>query len=193
MPDMELTLVMFKQNGQRREFPLNKALTVIGRGDECDLQIPLVSISRKHCRIKIQDNTAMIEDLESSNGTYHNNQRVDTAEPLSAGDYVRIGPVNFTVVINGEPQQIKPIRSIIGEAAIESNSAGAQRADAGEIPLAAAEEIPLNDDIPVAQSADMPEGEIPVAQPIDATNEIFVAEPVEDVEDSDLNDDSHRS
>jgi len=176
---MDLTLVMFKQDGQRREFQLKKEVTIIGRGNDCDLQIPLVNISRKHCQIKVQGGTvAMIEDLGSSNGTYHNNQRVDSAHPLEAGDYVRLGPVTFTVVIDGEPRQIKPIRSIPGETAVAATST--QRAESRE--------IPLDGDVPVAQSIDdIVENEIPIAEPVtDAPDEISIAEPVEDVDDSSL-------
>ncbi len=116
---MDLMLVIFKEDGQRREFSLLKERTSIGRSDEADLQIPLPSISRNHCEIVIQDNVPMLKDLESSNGTYQNNQRVTSQQTLVAGDHIRVGPVTFTVVIDGEPKQIKPIRTILGDMAIE--------------------------------------------------------------------------
>lgn len=116
---MEITLVIFKEDGQRREFMLHKRVTTVGRGEECDLQIPLPTVSRKHCLIEVQDNNPIVVDLESSNGTYCNNQRITTAQPLLPGDLIRVGPVSFTVLIDGEPTQIKPVRTILGDQALE--------------------------------------------------------------------------
>ncbi|MGC9260387.1 MAG: FHA domain-containing protein [Phycisphaerae bacterium] len=116
---MDLVLVIFKEDGQRREFSLLKERTTVGRSDESDLQIPLPTVSRNHCAIFIQDNTPMLKDLESSNGTYHNNQRITAPQTLVAGDHIRVGPVTFTVVIDGEPHQIKPIRTILGDMGME--------------------------------------------------------------------------
>ena len=116
---MEITLVIFKEDGQRREFMLHKRVTTIGRGEDCDLQVPLPTVSRKHCLIEVQDNNPVVVDLESSNGTYHNNQRITAPQALVAGDHIRVGPVTFTVVIDGEPRQIKPIRTILGDMAME--------------------------------------------------------------------------
>jgi pSer/pThr/pTyr-binding forkhead associated (FHA) protein len=116
---MDLVLVIFKEDGQRREFSLLKEQTTIGRSDECDLQIPLATVSRNHCEILIQEAGPLIKDLDSSNGTYQNNQRITSPQTLVAGDHLRVGPVTFTVVIDGEPRQIKPIRTILGDMAME--------------------------------------------------------------------------
>ena len=81
---MDISLVMFKSDGTRRDFPLTQHRTVIGRKRSCDLRIPLTSVSRQHCEIVIEDDTATIRDLGSSNGTYHNSTRVQE-QKLSAG------------------------------------------------------------------------------------------------------------
>ena len=116
---MDLVLVIFKEDGQRREFSLLKERTSIGRSDESDLQIPLPTVSRNHCEVVVQDNTPVLQDIESSNGTYHNNQRITASQTLVAGDHIRVGPVTFTVIIDGEPRQIKPIRTILGDMGME--------------------------------------------------------------------------
>ena len=116
---MDLVLVIFKEDGQRREFSLLKEQTSIGRSDESDLQIPLPTVSRNHCEVVVQDNTPVLKDIESSNGTYHNNQRITASQTLVAGDHIRVGPVTFTVIIDGEPRQIKPIRTILGDMGME--------------------------------------------------------------------------
>jgi len=109
---MDVSLVMFKADGTRREFPLRKRQVVLGRKNSCELRIPLNSVSRQHCEITVNNGEVKLRDLDSSNGTYHNSVRVQETM-LSPGDEIVIGPVVFTIVINGQPNQIKPVRTII--------------------------------------------------------------------------------
>ena len=61
---MEVSLVMFKADGSRRDFPLAKERIVIGRKHDCDLRIPLTSVSREHCEIVLQeDDRVQLRDL----------------------------------------------------------------------------------------------------------------------------------
>jgi pSer/pThr/pTyr-binding forkhead associated (FHA) protein len=103
---MKVVLVMFRPDGQRRSFPVNRDVTVVGRREDCDFRIPLSDVSRKHCRIvKDHENKQLrVEDLGSSNGTFRNGARVqnDTLEP---GDTLAVGPVTFVVQIDGEPAE----------------------------------------------------------------------------------------
>jgi len=107
---MDVKLVMFKSNGHRKEFSVTNAATVIGRGEDCDLQVPLASVSRRHCQLVLDADGLTVNDLSSANGTYVNNTRVATG-PLKAGDRLVLGPVVFTVQIDGMPQDIKPVRT----------------------------------------------------------------------------------
>ncbi len=111
---MQASLVMFKADGTRRDFPLRKGALVVGRKNSCELRIPLSSVSRQHCEITVSDSGISLRDLGSSNGTYHNSIRVQEAT-LSAGDEVVVGPVVFTVVIDGVPKVITPVRTVLGE------------------------------------------------------------------------------
>lgn len=109
---MEVTLVMFKADGTRRDFPMNKSRVVVGRTNSCDLRIPLSSVSREHCEFTLDDDELRVRDLGSSNGTFQNGIRVQESS-LDKGDEVAIGPVVFTVVIDGEPGSIEPVRTIV--------------------------------------------------------------------------------
>lgn len=119
---MEILLVMFKADNTRREFPIKRDAFVIGRKNTCDLRIPLSSVSRKHCELKIEDGQIKLRDLGSSNGTYHNNIRVQEAV-LEAGDEVVVGPVVFTVVVDGKPEVIEPVRSLVQDGGDLNDSA----------------------------------------------------------------------
>ncbi len=109
---MEVTLVMFKSDSSRREFPVKPEGFVIGRKNTCDLRVPLTSVSRQHCELKVEDGRVKVRDVGSSNGTFHNSIRVQEAV-LEAGDELVVGPVVFTVVIDGKPDVIDPVRSLV--------------------------------------------------------------------------------
>ncbi len=69
--------------------PLITERIVIGRGDDCDLQIRDSSISGKHCELQF-DGTWWITDLKSRNGTRVNGKPV-TRRQLVDGDVVSVG------------------------------------------------------------------------------------------------------
>jgi len=118
---MEVRLVMFKADNTRREFPVKPGGFVIGRKYTCDLRIPLSSVSRQHCELKVEDGQVKLRDVGSSNGTFHNSIRVQEAV-LSAGDELVVGPVVFTVVVDGKPEVIQPVRSLVDSAAALDDS-----------------------------------------------------------------------
>ena len=110
---MDVTLVMFKSDGTRRDFPIRRPKVLMGRTNTCDLRIPLSSVSRRHCELMLADDEISVRDLGSSNGTFLNDQRIKES-PLEAGDELTIGPVVFTVVVDGKPSEIEPVRSAVG-------------------------------------------------------------------------------
>lgn len=126
---MQIVLSMFRSDGERRSFSLHKDMTVIGRREDCDLRIPLGEISRKHCRLIKNGESLRVEDLGSSNGTYHNGQRVQEAV-IQPGDTIQVGSIAFVVQIDGAPadEEMHPV--LTGEAA-ESSGAPVQPAPSG--------------------------------------------------------------
>ena len=105
---------MFKADGSRRDFPLREGAMVVGRKNSCELRIPLSSVSRQHCEISLDGDQIKLKDLGSSNGTYHNSIRVQEAQ-LEAGDEIVVGPVVFTVVVDGVPEKIEPVHTILNQ------------------------------------------------------------------------------
>ena len=101
---MQVVLVMFRGDGERRSFSIARDMTVIGRREDCDLRIPVGDVSRKHCRIMKDEDFVRVEDLGSSNGTHVNGERIQEAL-LKAGDWIQIGPVQFIVQIDGSPTE----------------------------------------------------------------------------------------
>jgi len=63
---------------------------VAGRGEGCDLILRAGRVSRRHLLIVLVEGRWMIQDLDSSNGTYLNGRRINYAE-LRLGDSFRLG------------------------------------------------------------------------------------------------------
>jgi len=77
-------------------FILKEGNTTIGRHPESDIFLNDVTVSRHHCRFLTNGKTLNVEDSGSTNGTYVNDERVDSAD-LKAGDEVLIGRFHFVV------------------------------------------------------------------------------------------------
>ncbi|GAB3361858.1 antibiotic biosynthesis regulator FhaA [Micromonospora halotolerans] len=63
-------------SGDGRTYPLQMGSTVIGRGDQANLRLPDVGISRRHARLDFDGGQVVLTDLGSTNGTMVNGQRV---------------------------------------------------------------------------------------------------------------------
>jgi pSer/pThr/pTyr-binding forkhead associated (FHA) protein len=76
---------------------------VIGRADDCHLQLPSRFVSRHHCELIVdeRDHLVRIRDLGSQNGTFVNEALVDECE-LKDGDRLRVGCIPFEVHIGSE-------------------------------------------------------------------------------------------
>ena len=89
---MDVNLVLFKKGGSQKSFSLPDSTTVIGRRHDCDLCIPLKTVSRRHCQLNQNKEAIKIRDLGSRIGTFLNGKRIDEAT-LKAGDYINQGKV----------------------------------------------------------------------------------------------------
>ena len=104
---MDVNLILFKKDGSQKAFSLPSDTTIIGRRHDCDLCIPLLPVSRRHCQLSQNKEALKIRDLDSRNGTFLNGKRIDE-EALKAGDYIKIGPLTFLLQIDGKPEEIVP-------------------------------------------------------------------------------------
>jgi hypothetical protein len=76
--------------GSERSIPLSPPVT-IGRMPPSDLVLNGADISRAHCRIVARGPGIAISDLNSTNGTFLNDQRVRATTPLKTGDRLQVG------------------------------------------------------------------------------------------------------
>jgi len=84
-------LLVISGNAIGRMFKLTKPEMIAGRGDDVDIFIDDVAISRHHARILMMpDKLVIVEDLGSKNGTFVGPERVDRIE-LREGDRFQLG------------------------------------------------------------------------------------------------------
>lgn len=102
---MNIKLVLFKENAPYKSFPLPSSITVIGRRRDCDLRLPLASVSRRHCKLSYDDNILKIRDLDSRNGTCLNGKRIEEAV-VRSGDVIKIGPLMFKFQIDSQAGEV---------------------------------------------------------------------------------------
>jgi putative peptide zinc metalloprotease protein len=77
------------------EYALLKPEIAVGRGEDNDIVIPHASVSRSHARLVRRDGGFELMDLNSTNGSYVNNQLVQGATRVVAGSEVRFGDIRF--------------------------------------------------------------------------------------------------
>ena len=78
------------------EHLLRGDVTTIGRAVECDIVITSKRISREHARLVREGRRVMLEDLDSTNGTFLNQERILEPMELRDGDAIAVGDVKFT-------------------------------------------------------------------------------------------------
>lgn len=81
---------------QNKRFPIDGKV-VLGRSKECDLHFSFERLSRRHAQLNVIDGNLLVEDLDSSNGTFHNGKRVKRAT-LNPGDTLTFDKLDFTVL-----------------------------------------------------------------------------------------------
>lgn len=80
-----------------RHVALAPGENIIGRDPKARVWLDSPSVSRRHARIRMDAGRAILEDLESKNGTFVGDRRVaGTGVPLEDGDELRFGSVSAT-------------------------------------------------------------------------------------------------
>lgn len=84
----ELIVMLDKQILKR--IAVKKTSIVFGRHSKCDIALPDRTISNNHARITVVRDDCFLEDLQSTNGTYVNQQQIDR-HLLMDGDIIALG------------------------------------------------------------------------------------------------------
>ena len=87
---MDKLILKFKDN-VIKEYPITGSQVKIGREEDNDIVIDNAAVSRHHAKIKRAGSGYIVEDLNSTNGTFVNEDRIKQQEKLQAGDIVIVG------------------------------------------------------------------------------------------------------
>ena len=80
-----------------RRWSLDLDEMIVGREDECDIAVPIDTVSRRHCLLRQRGGAVFIADLGSTNGTALNDDALPPNEEfaLRSGDRIRVGSAIF--------------------------------------------------------------------------------------------------
>lgn len=94
------SLVIFSQIDGYRVFDITQESVIIGRGEDTNLLLPNISVSRHHAKLSFKDGKATIQDLDSSNGTLVNGKAITRAD-LKSGDQISLGKFRLAYMGDG--------------------------------------------------------------------------------------------
>ena len=77
------------------------ATVVVGRDQTADIVIDTPNVSRLHARIEVTTDGYIVTDLGSTNGTWHNGERIRAPTAVSAADDLRVGPHRLSLNASG--------------------------------------------------------------------------------------------
>ena len=103
---VKLKVLSGKNSGKEISVPVKRFL--IGRADDCHLRPKSDAISRNHCAILVGDEEVVIRDLNSRNGTLLNGKPVKGDQVLATGDVLKIGKIEFELLITLDKKVPKP-------------------------------------------------------------------------------------
>jgi DNA-binding winged helix-turn-helix (wHTH) protein len=86
----------FRLVWNRREIQLTEGENLLGRDRDAVVWLDSSTVSRRHARITVHGDAAVIEDLGSRNGTWVCGRRADHPTPLADRDEVKLGSVVMT-------------------------------------------------------------------------------------------------
>jgi pSer/pThr/pTyr-binding forkhead associated (FHA) protein len=97
---MQVVLRVVGGKNDGREITIAVPRFIIGRGDTAHLRPASDLVSREHCEILFGDGKVIINDLASRNGSFVNGKQLTETHVAKSGDSLRIGRLQFEVVID---------------------------------------------------------------------------------------------
>lgn len=70
---------------------------IIGRDQSCEYHLQHETISARHARLSYHHKQWWVEDLLSKNGSYLNDERLETPTVMMSGDKLRCGSINIII------------------------------------------------------------------------------------------------
>lgn len=101
---------------------------VIGSAEDCQMRCPSRSISPHHCELLTRSEGVFLRDLHSEAGTFLNGEQLSEEQRVQSGDHLRVGRLEFEVVIQRgaaattpPPTKNDPVADYISELLVEAD------------------------------------------------------------------------
>jgi pSer/pThr/pTyr-binding forkhead associated (FHA) protein len=95
-------LVVLSEGLTGKSFELKVDKTTIGRLEDNTFPISDGSVSGHHCEVLLRGKDVIVKDLNSTNGTFINGERVTAESTLKPGQILRLGQIEMRLE-TGEP------------------------------------------------------------------------------------------
>lgn len=130
--EVQLKVIVGSNAGQVLKVPGPKFF--IGRAEDCHLRPGSDLVSRHHCVLMIDGDSIVVRDFGSKNGTLLNDERVPVEADLKNGDRLKVGPLEFEVLVSETAK--RPKVTSVKEAALRtaesSGGSSGQDVDIGD-------------------------------------------------------------
>jgi len=123
-------LVVLSAGMTGRSHLLKADKTTIGRVDDNMFQIPEPSVSSHHCEVIVRGNDVIVHDLNSTNGTFINGEKVSESA-LQLGQVLRLGQIELRLDTDDAP----PPTAAPAPAAPTTSAAPSSTTTSGKKPL----------------------------------------------------------
>lgn len=95
-------LVLLSAGMTGRAHDLKAEKTTVGRVEDNTFQIAEPSVSSHHCEVLLRGNDVLVRDLNSTNGTFINGEKVSES-PLKPGQILRLGQIEMRLETDTPP------------------------------------------------------------------------------------------
>lgn len=104
MRKTNLNLPYLNAPTEKRDYPLKKTVTRIGRSKSSDIVVDNKLVSRDHARLLRDESQVFLKDMDSANGTYINEERLLGKTQLKHGDKIGIGKKEVISFVFCDPE-----------------------------------------------------------------------------------------
>jgi len=124
---MHIKLKVTSGSHAGKEIAVTKSRFLIGRGQNCHLRPQSDMVSREHCEITVEGGKVTAKDMGSRNGTIVNGDVIDGPREIKMGDLLKVGPLEFEVMIDHSPGGAKRSKvKSVQQAAARTAKSGAK-------------------------------------------------------------------